>query len=82
MSVPPDLGTMEHPDGSVGTEPDDWATRSLDESARQRRAADQEASWSAPAWADADSAGGTAVLVALLLSVGRWLYHVIWRKGR
>lgn len=76
----PDWGTMEHPDGSDGTEPDDWAVRSLDESERRLRAADRDAALSG--WGSADSAGGGAVLVASLLSAGRWLYRAIRRKGR
>jgi hypothetical protein len=71
---------MEHPDGSDGAEPDDWAVRSLDESERRLRAADRDAAMSG--WGAADPAGGTAVLVALLLSLGRWLYRVIRREGR
>ena len=69
---------MEHPDGSDDTEPDDWAVRSLDESERHVRAADRDAAMSG--WGSADSVGGTAVLVASLLSVGRWLFRVIRRK--
>ena len=58
----------------------EWAAESLDESARRSSAADRGAAMSG--WGTAETSAGAAVLVALVLSVGRWLGRVIRRRGR
>jgi hypothetical protein len=58
---------MEERDGSA----EEWASESLDESARHAKAADRDAAMSG--WGTAETSAGAAVLVALVLSVGRRL---------